>query len=85
MLTCFALKTSAQAAFPGKNGKIAFIAHPATGVPTDIYSVNADGTGLVNLTNTRATRKATPPGPPTVPVSHSSPGNRRAHSSMTSI
>jgi hypothetical protein len=52
MLTCFALTTSAQAAFPGKNGKIAFIARPAIGTPADIYSVNPDGTGLVNLTNT---------------------------------
>jgi Tol biopolymer transport system component len=37
--------TPAQAAFPGPNGKIAFEKS------ADIYTVNPDGTGLTNLTN----------------------------------
>jgi Tol biopolymer transport system component len=39
----------AEASFPGAPGKIAFSA----GGPADIAIVNADGSGLVNVTNTR--------------------------------
>src|SRR3990172_7470187 len=40
----------ARAAFPGANGKIAF-RHGPDGSP-DIYVMNADGTGLIQLTDT---------------------------------
>jgi hypothetical protein len=43
------LSTAAEAAFPGSPGKIAFSA----GGPADIAIINADGSGLVNVTNTR--------------------------------
>jgi Tol biopolymer transport system component len=43
---------SAHAAFPGVNGKIAF-ASTRTG-NYDIYTMNADGTGVTNLTNDAA-------------------------------
>jgi Tol biopolymer transport system component len=39
------LPSTAQAAFPGKNGKIAF------GHANDIYTINPDGTGETNVTN----------------------------------
>jgi hypothetical protein len=41
--------SSAQATFPGLNGKIAFSSN--TSGNYDIYTVNPDGTGLTNLTN----------------------------------
>src|ERR671918_360313 len=41
-----ALPEAASAAYPGQNGKIVYIAGD------DIYSVNPDGTGAANLTNT---------------------------------
>ena len=41
----------AGAAFPGHNGKIAFSASPGAGF-NDVYSVNPDGTGRADLTNT---------------------------------
>jgi WD40-like Beta Propeller Repeat len=43
------MNTVAEASFPGAPGKIAFSA----GGPADIAIVNADGSGLVNVTNTR--------------------------------
>lgn len=60
-----ALGSSAQAAFPGANGKIAFASdrdvpnpgqcnpypYHAHKCPDEIYTVNADGTGETNLTN----------------------------------
>jgi Tol biopolymer transport system component len=47
------LSASAQAAFPGQNGKIAFSATNTnpTYPNTDIYSVNPDGSGLVQIIN----------------------------------
>jgi Tol biopolymer transport system component len=47
-----ALASSAQAAFPGANGKIAFIKETHVGGSTqrDIYTVNPDGTALTRLT-----------------------------------
>ena len=48
LLVCLALPSMAGAAFPGRNGKIAF----AFGViDTDIYTVNPDGTGATRLTS----------------------------------
>ena len=38
----------AGAAFPGQNGKIAFVSNRAGS--NDIFSANLDGSGLVNLT-----------------------------------
>jgi Tol biopolymer transport system component len=46
-----ALAASAHAAFPGTNGKIAF-QHVVSFGSADIYVVNPDGSGVVNLTNT---------------------------------
>src|SRR5215217_6437519 len=39
----------AEAAFPGKNGKIAFYGYQDG--DADIYKINSDGTGLKQLTN----------------------------------
>lgn len=39
------------AAFPGENGKIAFVSNRDGGT-SDIWTMNADGTGLTQLTNT---------------------------------
>jgi TolB protein len=56
----FTVEKTAQAAFPGKNGKIAYEYHdildwdhdtPVT-TPSDIFVTNPDGTGQVNLTKT---------------------------------
>jgi Tol biopolymer transport system component len=47
------LPASAHAAFPGANGKIAFstLRDAPSGFDWEIYAMNADGTGAVNLTN----------------------------------
>lgn len=54
--------TPADAAWPGTNGKIYFACRaPATGTAgQDICSVNPDGTGLKNLTNTPAESESLP-------------------------
>jgi Tol biopolymer transport system component len=55
-----ALGSSAQAAFPGANGKIAFASdrdqpNPQRfGLPSEIYTVNPDGSGETNLTQNPA-------------------------------
>jgi TolB protein len=46
-LACFVGAPSAQAAFPGGNGKIAY-----TNLSYDIWARNVDGTGVMQLTNT---------------------------------
>jgi dipeptidyl aminopeptidase/acylaminoacyl peptidase len=46
-----------EAAFPGQNGKIAFTAG-SIGDRSDIYTVNPDGTGVTNITNTPRTDQA---------------------------
>jgi dipeptidyl aminopeptidase/acylaminoacyl peptidase len=43
--------TSAEATYPGQNGKIYFHACDEKGCGYDIYAVNADGTGLENVTD----------------------------------
>jgi WD40-like Beta Propeller Repeat len=48
VFTGLALATPAQAAFPGANGKIAFVRGD------DIWTMNPSGTGQVNLTNSAA-------------------------------
>src|SRR5215210_8236122 len=52
----------AEAAFPGKNGKIAFMSDRTTGAGVDnptgdleIFTINLDGTGLTQLTTNTAT------------------------------
>jgi Tol biopolymer transport system component len=47
--TCI-LSASAQAAFPGNNGKIAF-ASERDSFYTEIYTINPDGTGVARLTD----------------------------------
>jgi uncharacterized repeat protein (TIGR01451 family) len=47
-LAALALPAAAHAAFPGQNGKIAFVRSG------DIWTMNADGSGQVNLTNNPA-------------------------------
>lgn len=54
----FALGEPARAAFPGENGKIAFVSDRTTGEGADnpegdleIFAVNPDGTGIVQLTS----------------------------------
>jgi TolB protein len=60
VLAGFSLAAPAQGSFPGRNGKIAFIERPAVGTPSDIYTVNPDGTGLVNITNTTGQEESDP-------------------------
>lgn len=52
------LPAPAHATFPGTNGKIAFSRD--VGGNRDIFSINADGTGLVNLTNTATVGESQP-------------------------
>jgi hypothetical protein len=49
----------AQAAFPGKNGRIAFYKASVEG-PDELFVVNADGSGLQNITNTPDVSEITP-------------------------
>ena len=44
---------SSEAAFPGENGKIAFVSSRT--VKFDVFVMNADGDGQTNLTNNAAT------------------------------
>jgi Tol biopolymer transport system component len=49
---CFAAAAPvSHAAFPGENGKIAFVSN-RDGGPSDIWTIEADGTGLTRLTST---------------------------------
>jgi Tol biopolymer transport system component len=43
--------SAAVAAFPGKNGRIAYVGVPAGGSQVDIFSVRPDGSGLRQLTD----------------------------------
>src|SRR5687768_8238890 len=52
-LAALALPAESWAAFPGMNGKIAFVC----GSNVDICTMNPDGTGQVNLTNNPATEQ----------------------------
>lgn len=45
-----AVATPSQAAFPGMNGKIAFTSDP-TGFDLEIYTMNADGSAQVDISN----------------------------------
>jgi Tol biopolymer transport system component len=49
----------AQAAFPGENGRIAFYKASVEG-PDELFVVNADGSGLQNITNTPDVSEITP-------------------------
>ena len=60
-LLVVAMPRGAQATFPGENGKIAFASNRTTGEGVDnptgdfeIFSMEPDGTGLVQLTNNTA-------------------------------
>jgi Tol biopolymer transport system component len=46
-----ACSSSALASFPGKNGRIVFSAATTTSGLRQIYSINSDGSGLTNLSN----------------------------------
>jgi dipeptidyl aminopeptidase/acylaminoacyl peptidase len=48
---CLTLVSSATAAFPGANGKIFYSHYDAAQDAEDIWSINPDGSGLTNLTN----------------------------------
>jgi len=48
-----AVKEPAQAAFPGHNGRIAYVSHLPSGLH-EIYTMNPNGTGPVRLTNNPA-------------------------------
>jgi Tol biopolymer transport system component len=50
LLCALLLAAFAQAAFPGANGKIAFVNQPCCSGPLDIYTINPDGSGLKRLT-----------------------------------
>ena len=57
LLGSLASAATAQAAFPGENGKIAFedaVPHSMPFNPTDVFVMNPDGTGPTNLTNNPA-------------------------------
>ena len=47
----FAFSAPAHAAFPGKNGKIAFVRSEGPAFNAEIYTINVDGTGQTNVTN----------------------------------
>jgi Tol biopolymer transport system component len=49
LFIALAVTPSAHAAFPGQNGKIAFHVFDAA-ANSDVYTINPDGTGVVNLT-----------------------------------
>src|SRR5215217_1683696 len=50
---------TAQATFPGKNGKIAYVTLTATS-GGEIYTINPDGTGKFRVTNTKNTSEESP-------------------------
>ena len=49
------LPALAHASYPGANGKILFTSSDSAAQDSDVWSMNADGSGAVNLTNTPAT------------------------------
>jgi dipeptidyl aminopeptidase/acylaminoacyl peptidase len=51
MLATFTLPEEARAAFPGKNGKIAFARYSDDTLQSEIYTMNADGSDQTNITN----------------------------------
>jgi Tol biopolymer transport system component/agmatine/peptidylarginine deiminase len=51
LFVLIAAAPAAEATFPGQNGKIAFDSQRGTTFNFDIYSMNADGTGVTSLTN----------------------------------
>src|SRR5438445_5305572 len=51
VLACLALAASAEAAYPGANGRIAFQRFTSTH-SSDIYTMNPDGTDVRQLTDT---------------------------------
>ncbi len=51
LLGALALGSPAQAAFPGPNGRIFFTAHSPGAPEPDVWSIEPDGTGLVDLTD----------------------------------
>jgi TolB protein len=53
LLAVFALAAPAHATFPGQNGRIAFHLNNANGDP-DIWTMNPDGSGTVNVTASAA-------------------------------
>jgi hypothetical protein len=70
-----ATQNAAEAAFPGKNGRIAFALFPEVG-DAEIHTMRPDGSGLRPVTNNSATTSARP-GPRTAP-SFPSPDSRRS-------
>jgi Tol biopolymer transport system component len=54
MLSCLQVPAAAHAAFPGKNGKIAFER------ANDVWTVNPDGSGQVDITNTATAAESAP-------------------------
>jgi Tol biopolymer transport system component len=52
-LVLLALAAPADAAFPGQNGKIAFT-RSGPNNPGEVYTMNADGSGVTNITNNPA-------------------------------
>ena len=56
LLGALALGSPAQAAFPGPNGRIFFTAHSPGAPEPDVWSIEPDGTGLVDLPTGRAVR-----------------------------
>jgi Tol biopolymer transport system component len=52
VIAALAMPDGAQAAFPGQNGKIAFSIQPGGQISNyEVWSMNPDGTSVVNLTN----------------------------------
>jgi TolB protein len=49
LLVCAGTSRPARAAFPGRDGKIAYVGQ--VGGNFDIYAMNPDGSGQVDLTN----------------------------------
>ena len=60
IVALLAMAAPAHGAFPGANGKIVFTGRASTDRFSDIYSVNPDGSGLTNLTNSAAVDERDP-------------------------
>src|SRR5206468_7233597 len=63
VIALLALASPAHASFPGQNGKIAFERCDLFGqpdAPCDIWTMNADGSGQVNLTQTTTMSEVLP-------------------------
>lgn len=72
--------SAAEAAFPGQNGRIAFLG--ISGGSSDVYSMNPDGSGVANLTAPRQALRGVVTG--SIDPAYSADGNRIAFTRFSS-